>query len=152
MILCIYFTYCTLFIFISIFISILFFFIYVFIYLFCYLFISLFVGPWMFECECRELQYCILNGYECGRVLHLYFLYIRITHRRACSSGDFLYLTNYLWYPGGDEWDNCDDIPPRPANRGGIIIVICPGWGACPPAFSCNAHAGGAFVPRNEII
>ena len=129
---------------------ILFYFIYLFTYLlFIYFFVcgAVNVRVWM-----SRLQFCILNECECGRVLHFFNFNIYGLLTPRALPRDFYSLTIYLWYPGGATVQLCDDIPPRPANRGGIIIVTRSGWGACPPAFSCSAHAGGAFVPRNEYI
>ena len=97
-----------------------------------------------------RIHYCILNECECVAI-YIFIFNVRIAHTARAPPG-LLFLWPRICDIPGEQRYNCDDVPPRPANRGGTIIVICPGWGACPPAFSCNAHAGGACVPRNKTI
>jgi len=81
------------------FIFILFMLFYLFIYfILCYLFIyylfilsvcgAMNVRVWM-----PRFYYCILNEYECGRDLHLYFLLLRIAHAARAPPG-LLYFDN----------------------------------------------------------
>ena len=141
--------FCILFYFFILFI-VLFLSLFILFYLFIYL---LFLCLWGRECPCVNAAYILLyfkRVWVC-RDLHLYILNMDCSHR-ARSPGTFILWPLICDIPGEQRYNCCDDIPPRPANRGGIIIVTRPGWGACPPAFSCSAHAGGACVPRNENI